>query len=147
MNGKPIIVVRSTAQLTKPDAPNPVVVNARIKQLSDKIDAFAAKVPPWPGGPGLPVTTRVNGSPALAQAGAAARGFVPAIIPPGSRPVAEPRRTGPTTAGVYTYRIGPAEENPRVLVDRWSKMVGWKAIWDVDKDTRYPLGAQANHAR
>ena len=44
MNSKQITVVRVTPPIPKPAAPDPAVVNAQIKQLRDKLDAFTTKV-------------------------------------------------------------------------------------------------------
>lgn len=130
MNGKPITVVRGTPPVPKPVTPDPAVVNAQIKQLAEKLDALTAKVP------AKPVPTQANAgqaggastSPSTASTQVASAATV---LPPDQRVIA-PRR--PTIADVYTYRVTPTDENLRLLVERWSKMVGWKAIWDVDKD-------------
>ena len=66
MSGKAITVVRGTAPLPKPVGPDPGVVNAQIRQLSDKLDAITAKIPATSAGPGFSVYARNNGSPALA---------------------------------------------------------------------------------
>lgn len=137
MNGKPITVVRGTPPAPKPVAPDPAVVNAQIKQLSEKLDALTAKVPvknPPTGSGSASTGASANGPTTLAKNGAAtapgAAGTV--TLPPGHRRIEAPRR--PTIADIYTYRVTPTDENLRLLVERWSTMVGWKAIWDVDKD-------------
>lgn len=133
MNGKPITVVRGTPPAPKPAAPDPAVVNAQINQLSEKLNQLAAKVPAKPA-------TAQNGTTDSAAdtvgSRASARGEMEggaAIAPqPGHQPIPITRR--PTVGDVYKYRVSPTDENLRLLVERWSTMVGWKAIWDVDKD-------------
>lgn len=43
VNGKVITVVHGTVPLSKPTAPDPAVVNAQIKRLSDMLGAFTAR--------------------------------------------------------------------------------------------------------
>lgn len=128
MNGKPITVVRGTPPIPKPVGPDPAVVNAQIKQLTEKLDALTAKVP-VKAVPGAGAAMASPGpTAALAQSGvASAARAADTVTPPPA-----PRR--PAIADVYTYRVSPNDENFRLLVERWSKAVGWKAIWDVDKD-------------
>lgn len=137
MNGKPITVVRGTPPVPKPVAPDPAVVNAKIKQLTDKLDALTANMPAKPAlAAGAAADTSATA--VLVQNGAA-----PAALAAGAAATAlAPRR--PTIADVYTYRISPHDENFRLLVDRWAKAVGWKAIWDVDKDIL--IGTQGEKA-
>lgn len=129
MNGKPITVVRGTPPIPKPVAPDPAVVNAQIKQLTEKLDALTAKVPAKPvPDTGAAVPPSPGSTAALAQNGvASAARAADSVTPPPA-----PRR--PTIADVYTYRVSQHDENFRLLVERWSKAMGWKAIWDVDKD-------------
>lgn len=139
MNGKPITVVRGTPPIPKPVAPDPAVVNAQIKQLTEKLDALTAKVPAKPA----PDT----GATSAAIAGAAegltqSAGQAAARLADATASTPAPRR--PTIADVYTYRVSPNDENFRLLVERWSKAVGWKAIWDVDKDIL--IGTQGEKA-
>lgn len=129
MNGKPITVVRGTPPIPKPVAPDPAVVNAQIKQLSEKLDALTAKVPASPA-QGASAATPATAGATMAQAQNGAASTAPGAH--AASPAPTPRR--PTIADVYTYRVSPDDENFRLLVERWSKAVGWKAIWDVDKD-------------
>lgn len=147
MNGKPITVVRGTPPTPKPAGPDPAVVNAQIKQLTEKLDALSAKVPTkltsvQVAGAGSIAST--SGSPAVAQAGgvggagSASAGVAVVLPTPASR------RAPTTIEDLLTYRVTPGDENLRLLVERWSKMVGWKAIWDVDKDIL--IGSQGQMA-
>jgi Toxin co-regulated pilus biosynthesis protein Q len=133
MNGKPITIVRGIPPIPKPAAPDPATVKAEIKQLTEKLDALAAKVP---------------GKPPLALVGATAPATSPtgmqgtAAHAAGQRPGGAPHRAD--ISDVYTYKVTPSDENLRLLVDRWSKTVGWKAIWDVDRDV--PIGTSGEKA-
>lgn len=132
MNGKPITVVRGTPPIPKPAVPDPVVVNAQIKQLSAKLDALTAKVPVKPASTQASVVgapTGSSGVPGMAYGEPEAKGTTPA----GAPPVLTSYRA-PGVSDVRTYRVSSKDENLRVLVENWSKMVGWKAIWDVDRD-------------
>lgn len=132
MNGKPITVVRGTPPIPKPAMPDPAVVNAQIKQLSAKLEALTAKVPVKPATTQASVvssSTLAVGVPGMAYGEPEANGMAATTarqLPTTSR--------APSVADVHTYRVSPNDENLRVLVERWSKMVGWKSIWDVDRD-------------
>ena len=115
MNGKPITVVRGTPPLPKPTAPDPAAVNAQIKQLTEKLDALTSKVKP-------------QAPPALASASAAANAAGENAIPRARQ------RREPTINDLYTYKVSPSDQNLRLLIERWSKMVGWTAVWDVERD-------------
>lgn len=139
MNGKPITVVRGLPPLPKPAAPDAAVVNAQIKQLTDKLDALTAQVPAKPAnGAGAATPAGASATAGLAQNSAAGG----ARTADANASATAPRR--PTIADVYTYRVSPNDENFRLLVERWSKAVGWKAIWDVDKDIL--IGTQGEKA-
>lgn len=132
MNGKPITVVRGTPPIPKPTAPDPAVVDAQIKQLSAKLDELTAKVP------GKSVAPQAN------TAGSAAGANGPLGVAHGENPVSSTAphlgrqvpatRNGPSISDVYTYRIASSDGTLRNVIESWSKMVGWKAIWDVDRD-------------
>lgn len=140
MNGKPITVVRGLPPQPKPVTPDPAVVNAQIKRLTDKLDALTAQIPAKSAlgaKAGTPVSASADVGPA--QNGAAASARTADAGSAAGAPTADagaaanaPRR--PTIADVYTYRVTPNDENFRLLVERWSKVVGWTAIWDVDRD-------------
>lgn len=142
MNGKPITVVRGLPPAPRPAAPDPAVVDARIKALTDKLESLTSKAPPatvnaaagtGTSAPGVASATQQQGS-ASARTVQAAGG---SGAVPGQRitPVA---RSMPSITDVHTYRAVPDDQNLRILTERWSKIVGWTAIWDVDKDI--PIG-------
>jgi hypothetical protein len=137
LNGKPITVVRGTPPVPKPVAPDPAVVNAQIKQLTEKLNQLAAKVPAKPttarDGTTDTAADTVGSHAASRGEGERAAGVAPQS---GRQPIPVPQR--PSISDVYKYRVSPTDENLRLLVERWSTMVGWKAIWDVDKDI--PIG-------
>jgi hypothetical protein len=147
MNGKPITVVRGTPPAPRPVAPDPAVVDARIKALTDKLESLTAKVP------SSTAATTVAGAAPTTAAGAVSQPSAPAARagavgnvmtpPPGLRLVSSTRPT-PTISEVHTYRALPADQNLRLLTERWSKSVGWTAIWDVDKDI--PIGTAGEKA-
>jgi hypothetical protein len=111
MNGKPITVVRGFPPAPKPATPDVAAVTAQIKQLTDKLDGLSASAP--------------NLAPAPMIAGAQSPAGVPAA------PVAK-------SSQVFTYQVSPSDQNLRMLVERWSKVVGWNAVWDVERDI--PIG-------
>lgn len=136
MNGKPITVVRGTPPLPKPVAPDPAVVNAQIKQLTEKLDSLTSKVQPKPS----PVVASAAGAAPNGNSTDTAIKVGPGpagtgtLGQPGAERVGAGARPTPTIADIYAYRVTPADENLRILIERWSKMVGWKAIWDVERD-------------
>lgn len=133
MNGKPITVVRGTPPIPKPAAPDPAVVNAQIKQLSAKLEALSAKVPVSTAhAPVQGITKPIAGDTATPGM---AHGVAPALNKTGpAAPQTTIDRKTPSITDVYTYRVTASDENLRRVVERWSKSVGWKAIWDVDRD-------------
>jgi len=149
MNGKPITVFRGTPPAPKPPAPDPAVVNAQIKQLTEKLDTLTAKVDPKAGTtavtqPGAQSTAPAPG--AQPARGATIAGKDVGAAGPGATQPAAPFSPSqvkrPAIEDVFTYRVRPEDQNLRLLTERWSKMVGWTAIWDVDRDI--PIGTAAD---
>lgn len=106
MNGKPITVVRGFPPAPKSATPDVAAVAAQIKQLTDKLDGLSASAP--------------NRASAPMILGAQSPTAAPA-------PVAK-------SSQVFTYQVSPNDQNLRMLVERWSKVVGWTAVWDVERD-------------
>ena len=132
MNGKPITVVRGAPPAPpapRPQPPDAAKVNAQIQQLDARLAALQARsaaatvagrpLPPgFPSSP--PIASTVNGAPMPAQTGPAA-----------------PLTAMPTKIGIddqVAWRVTPADQNLRMLVERWSKSIGWTSIWDVERD-------------
>lgn len=143
LNGKPITVIRGMPPIAKPAGPDPTVVNAQIKHLSEKLEALTARIPANSSQTAISGHTPVpslSSSPGVAYGEEGAAAVSPGQIKPVAvRQVSHAERRGPAITDVYAYRVTPIDENLRMLVDRWSRMVGWKAVWDVDKDI--PIGS------
>jgi hypothetical protein len=151
MNGKPITVVRGLPPAPRPVAPDPAAVDARIKALTDKLDSLTSKASPGAvAAMGAGTSLAGAAGTAAPQGGAAARagGIAGGIAgdtgaTPGQRPTPAVRQI-PSINDVHTYRAVPADQNLRILTERWSRVVGWTAIWDVDKDI--PIGTAGEKA-
>jgi hypothetical protein len=124
MNGKPITVVRGTPPLPKPVAPDPAAVNARIKQLTEKLDSLSSKVQP-----AAPAAT----APVAGQAAGSATRAAPARAPGQFADASE----------TIAWHVSPRDQNLRLLIERWSTLVGWSAIWDIDRDI--PISSNDDH--
>ena len=137
MNGKPITVVRGLPPAPRPVTPDPGVVDARIKALTDKLESLTSNAAPATLTAAAGNGTSVPGHP---QGSASPRTVQPAggsTAVPGQR-INTVARSMPSISDVHTYRAVPDDQNLRILTERWSKIVGWTAIWDVDKDI--PIG-------
>lgn len=148
MNGKPITVVRGLPPAPRPVTPDPAVVDARIKALTDKLESLTSKAPPATVTAAAGTGTSVPGAAsATAQQGSASPRTVQAAggsgAVPGERVTSVSSRMLSIT-DVHTYRAVPADQNLRIITERWSKIVGWTAIWDVDKDI--PIGTAGEKA-
>lgn len=125
MNGKPITVVRGTPPMFRPAAPAPTEVNAKIQQLDARLAALQAKAggaaPIAPMPPAGSVIARIDGN-----------GTLPGQIGAAATAPAAPARIG--LDDQVAWRVTPADQNLRVLVERWSKSIGWTSIWDVERD-------------
>lgn len=150
MNGKPITVVRGVPPAPTPAAPDPAVVNGKIKQLTEKLEALTSKV----AADQAPIAsaTSAGAITKLAQPARAADAATPmpntvtsgAASPTLSAASVAPKAR-PTIHDVLTYRAAPEDENLRLLVARWAKSVGWIAVWDVDRDIEIgTAGEKAN---
>ena len=130
MNGKPITVLRGTPPIMQTARLDSSEVHAKIQQLDARLTAIQAKAivgerpmsitPVPPGAGGAPVRVAGNGPQIPGQGGQGA-----AIPAP------------PTNIGLddqVAWRVTPADQNLRVLIERWSKSIGWTSIWDVERD-------------
>lgn len=126
INGKPITVMRGLPPLPKPPSPDPAAVSAQIKQLTEKLESLSSQV--------QPKTLQALAAPGVAGASVAAPSNT--ATPAAGTRIAPGDHLGraPTINDTLTYRVSRNDENLRLLVDRWAKMVGWTAIWDVEKD-------------
>lgn len=130
MNGKPITVVRGTPPIMRTVSSDASEVSAQIQQLDARLAALQAKAgaagrpmpnaPVPPGAGGTPVRVAASGAQIPGQAGPAA------VIP-----------AAPTKIGLddqVAWRVTPADQNLRMLIERWSRSIGWTSIWDVERD-------------
>jgi hypothetical protein len=123
MNGKPITVIRGVAPAPKPVVPDPAAVKAQIKQLTERLETLSSRVQP-------------------ATLAAAQAAVVPQVVSQFNTTAAvqqtaiaqEIKTRRPTVNDLFIYRVSPTDENLRLLIERWSKSVGWTAVWDVDRD-------------
>lgn len=122
LNGKPITVVRGRPPAPPPPAPSEV--NAKIKQLTERLETLSAKLQPRDAAP-----ASAAGNPQGSATGAAVDG----AATPGAL---VPRRL--TVDDSNTYRVAPSDVNLRIVLERWARLVGWTAVWDVEKDI--PIG-------
>lgn len=123
LNGKPITVVRGRPPSpVPPPAPSASEVNAKIKQLTEKLESLSSKVQPQQGA----VATAAAARPATPTSTSAPSDGA-TRLPVGARKAA-------TLDDVITYRVTPADANLRLVVESWARMVGWTAVWDVEKD-------------
>lgn len=150
MNGKPITVVRGVPPAPVPVASDPAVVNGKIKQLTEKLEALTSQVAADQG-PRMPqagtVASPQPGQPIRAASGTATAPRVAASSTAGPSASATPAAPAarPTIHDVLTYRAAPEDENLRLLVARWAKAVGWTAVWNVDVDIEIgTAGEKAN---
>ena len=120
MNGKPITVVRGTPPAPKPAAPDPAVVNAQIKQLTEKLNNLSSKV--QAPASALPQTT-TSGS--TGSTGSAA-GNVPKSI------------------SEQAWDIRSSDKTVYGAMKRWAKTAGWQLMWDTDGND-YPVIAEASY--
>jgi len=116
LNGKPITIVRGAPPAIKPLPPDAAVVNAKLKKLTDDLEALTAKASPQATN-----ATTVAGSVTMAR---------PATAPVPASTV----RGKPGINDVTLWTVTPADQNLRQLIDRYAKTVGWTSQWDVDKD-------------
>jgi len=116
MNGKPITVVRGTPPAPKPAAPDPAVVNAQIKQLTEKLNNLSSKVQePASASP----QTTTSGS--TGSAGNA-----------------------PKSISEQAWDIRSSDKTIYGAMKRWAKTAGWQLMWDTDGND-YPVIAEASY--
>lgn len=145
MNGKPITVVRGTPPVAKPATPDPAVVSAQIKQLTEKLESLSSKVQPKVEVPKVGETASAaageNASPSPDRRMQSMQAMLQIAQERNGLATQLPAAAGgtkkagaPSITDVYTYSVTPKDENLRLLVERWAKMVGWDAVWDVERD-------------
>jgi hypothetical protein len=119
MNGKPITVVRGTPPVYRPIQPDPAMVNAQIKQLTEKLNLLSQKVEP----------SKAQ-SPAI-TAGAEKSALAVAVQPV---PVAPEK----------AWDIRLADKTIFGAMKRWSKTAGWQLMWDTEGND-FPVIAEATY--
>jgi hypothetical protein len=134
LNGKPITVVRGMPPAIKPVTPDPAAVNERLKRLNDELAALSAKAQPARAVPAAAKAPASSAAPAPAAATAptAPAGDVQARSAVTQHVDAAQRKA--TITDVMMWRVTQNDANMRELLDRWTKVVGWKTVWDVEKD-------------
>lgn len=125
MNGKPITVVRGTPPVPTPAAPDPALVNAQIKQLTDKLNSLSSKIATATPSDAS-AAAGVNGA-KYAPVGTANALAAAATVP--SAPAWEIRKTDRTIFGA---------------MKRWSKTAGWQLMWDTEGND-FPVIAEATY--
>lgn len=137
MNGKPITFLRGAPPAPKA-APRPdaAAVGAELKRLTEELSTLTqaseakrltASTPLAPavaGGIAAPV------KPAVWKMDAAAA----VAIVPATAAIKPPTSQRLSATDIALWRVTPSDGNLRLLIDRWSTVIGWKAIWDVDRD-------------
>lgn len=142
MNGKPITVMRGVPPKPVPAVkPEPTKVNAELKRLKDELAELTSKMP------SRVTTASTSGSPtSAAQAMPGARLAGPAAGDPAAKSpmvTSGASHTPPaggtaakyiTASDVVVYQVTPGQHDLRSVIDNWSKLVGWKSVWDIDRD-------------
>jgi Toxin co-regulated pilus biosynthesis protein Q len=133
MNGKPITVVRGTPPVPKPAAPDPAVVNAQIKQLTEKLNNLSARVP----------------APASASQSTTAPGSTGSAAGPVSigAPVSSTGNVAtnaPKSISEQAWDIRSSDKTIYGAMKRWAKTAGWQLMWDTDGND-YPVIAEASY--
>ncbi|CAN7642298.1 TcpQ domain-containing protein [Massilia sp. LjRoot122] len=155
MNGKPITVVRGVPPAPTSAAPDPSVVNGKIKQLTEKLEALSSKVAgdtastvvtpaPSTHASGKPATPSPDLRASTGTSAGAKLATSAATAQESASPQSAPK-TRPTVSDIYTYRAAPEDENLRLLIARWAKMVGWIAVWDVDRDIQISTAGEKSN--
>lgn len=138
MNGKPIMIVRGTAPVFRPVAPDGKTVDAEIKRLTGELAVLSAKTLQAPA-----VVKAVVPAPITASAAAPLHPGTPAekvaadlarAAKSGAQPTAQEKAQHLTAKDVVVYQVTPNDHNLRMVIDNWAKLVGWSAIWDVEQD-------------
>jgi hypothetical protein len=125
MNGRPITVVRGTPPAPKPVQPDPAVVNAQIKQLTEKLSALSQKFEP--ANPSAPAIA--------AGASAVASATKPALAA-AVQPIPAPAEKA--------WDIRLADKTIFSAMKRWSKTAGWQLMWDTEGND-FPVIAEATY--
>ncbi|MFC5550209.1 toxin co-regulated pilus biosynthesis Q family protein [Massilia aerilata] len=128
MNGKPITVVRGVPPAPKPalvPKAEPATVSSELKRLKDELAELTSKVPARVATP-TPTTTAANGPASKKATGALSASHVP--------PAAAEKAKYITASDVMVYQVTPGQHDLRTVIDSWAKVVGWSAVWDMDRD-------------
>lgn len=129
MNGKPITFLRGAPPAPKA-APRPdaAAVGAELKRLTEELSTLTKASEAKRQTPLAPAAAGGIAAPGAAVvANAVSTVPVAAALKP-----ATPQRLSATD--IAMWRVTPSDGNLRLLIDRWSTVIGWKAIWDVDRD-------------
>lgn len=132
MNGKPITVVRGFPPAPKPAAPDPVVVNAQIKQLTEKLNALSQKMEPK----GLQNTTAAVGTSSHVGTSAVPSNPTNSPLPVIAKPL-------PVVAE-KAWDIRLTDKTIYGAMKRWSKTAGWQLMWDTEGND-FPVIAEATY--
>jgi hypothetical protein len=149
MNGKPITVIRGLPPAPKPAAPDTTAVSSKIAELTKKIESLTAQVKPAASVTeassastvGTPNSASMNSAPkALPSAQAVIPAALSASVETRSAgaPVATLRKPTSPTDQVQSFTVAPSDHVLRLVVERYARMVGWNAVWDVERDI--PIG-------
>lgn len=131
MNGKPITVVRGIAPAPRPVAPDPALVNAQIKQLTEKLEALAQKAEPKnPQAPGA------SGAMPARSAGMSGTDASQAALPVSAQPAR------PIADKAWDIRL--TDKTIFGAMKRWSKTAGWQLMWDTEGND-FPVIAEATY--
>lgn len=140
MNGKPITVLRGVPPAPKPaPAPkaDPAAINVELKRLKDELASLSAKAPkptPAPSASAAAVPSALAAAPMGDKTASAS----PQGAAPGAQHASaknDPAKVAYVTAkDVRVYQVTPYDQNLRLLIENWSKVVGWNFLWDVDRD-------------
>lgn len=139
MNGKPITILRGTPPTFRSAPADPKVLNSELKRLTDELTLLTANAQAQPeaGASSNTATApvaKVNATvvPADGTPGQKVQTAAPstAAVPPAAGP--KPRYLTPSD--VVTYSVTPAQHDLRSVIDKWAKLVGWTAVWDIDRD-------------
>jgi hypothetical protein len=139
MNGKPITIVRGTAPIYRPVSPDPKTVNAELKRLTEELTSLKAKAPATaePAASAstapAPVAKAEVAVAPVANPAAQKVQSVAAAIPP-LPPAATTKPKHLTATDVVLYSVTPAQHDLRSVIDIWAKIVGWSAVWDIERD-------------
>jgi len=132
MNGKPITVVRGLPPAPRPAVPDPAVVNAQIKQLTEKLNALSQKVEPKD----LQNASAAAGTPAHGGTTTGLANSSNSTLLAGAKPL-------PVIAE-KAWDIRLTDKTIYGAMKRWSKTAGWQLMWDTEGND-FPVIAEATY--